>query len=201
MSLGLPTQAAPDRHIRAALSWVQSSTETHLRVTPYRTQYSQLPIPVEPGQPGEEPQQPQNWLQVSSQYLSPTGHRAVPHRGKPAAMTSTLIMKVGLSTINFLSPDLSPEGYKSWRRPQAGTCAVATYSWAEWCRHLCHHPRWQSSWRGRAGATAPSLGPAVLTSAMLAQGRVYWEIKGITHISPVRRIQLQQAGEVGSAGG
>lgn len=116
-------------------------------------------------------------------------------------VTATLKTKVGLSAINcFLSPDVSPEGCKSWRRPQVATCSVATYSWAEWCRHLCHRPPWQSSRRGTAGATAPSLRPAALTSAMLAQGRVCWEIKGITHTSPARRTQLQ-AGEVGSDGG
>lgn len=100
-------------------------------------------------------------------------------------MTTTLIRKVGWSTINcFFLPDASPEGCKSWRRPQIGTCSVATYSWAEWCRHLCHRPRWQSSPRGTAGATAPSLSPAALTSAMLAQGRVCWEInqKSTSHI-------------------
>lgn len=111
-------------------------------------------------------------------------------------VTTTLIRKAGLSTTNcFVSPDVSPEGCKSWRRPQVGTCSVGTYSWAEWCRHLCHRPGWQSSRRGTARATAPSLSPATLTWAMLAQGRVCWEInQKLTHLlrgeSSSKRVKL-----------
>lgn len=39
---------------------------------------------------------------------------------------------LGLSAINhLLSPDVQPEGCKSWRKPHVGTRSVATYSWAE----------------------------------------------------------------------
>lgn len=73
------------------------------------------------------------WLQVSSHNLSAAGCRVVLCQGKRAAVGATMLkMKVELSAINcLLLPDVSPKGCKSWRRLQAGTCSVATYSWAE----------------------------------------------------------------------
>lgn len=188
MSLSLPTLAAVADTFRAVLSQCRAAQRPSWGCP--QTEHSSHT--AKPGQPGEEPLQPQKWQQVSNPNLSTTGHRAVPHNGKPAAAGATLIMKVGLSTTNyFLSPDLSSEGCKSRRKPQVGACSVATYSWAGWCRHL-----WLAEQQERQGGSH---------SASLESGRQCWHREGLagnpggySHLS-CQRIQLQ-AREAGSTG-
>lgn len=92
---------------------------------------------MEPGHPCEEPLQPPA---MAAGLIPQPVHRRT--RGSAVQrktcccwghrVTTTLKTKVGLNTMKcLLSPDVSPESCKSRRRPQVGTCSVATYSWAE----------------------------------------------------------------------
>jgi len=71
----------------------------------------------------------QQQLQVSSHSLSSAGSTAQREAGccRGCRATTALKMNAGLSATNcVLSPDVSPESCKPRRRPQAGTCSVAT---------------------------------------------------------------------------
>lgn len=67
---------------------------------------------------------------------SPRGTAAASSNGCRSHLTTCPLrdvgQRLGLSAINrLLSPDVKPEGCKSWRKPHVGTRSVATYSWAE----------------------------------------------------------------------